>query len=253
MVAALLALPFLLVASLLLLGSFLIVRLAVMMFPAFATLGVFPAGRGLVVGIGRTVGAALVNAVVFGVGAAVTIRVLGLILDPATRIPGWLALVLMPLFGFIMWVALKPFRRLTSMLPRADADPFAEGIGALGGATRSAGSWARRAIGTGVAVYSGNVAAAATVGSAGRQHGADVPDRVEARPVQEPPVARTPSPPHTQPPALEPVRTSDRTRPEYDMPPPALVETELAAVEPEWVDGDEVFTVYRPEGSTDAA
>ena len=39
---ALLALPFLLVAALLLLGSFLIVRLAVMLFPAFATLGVLP-------------------------------------------------------------------------------------------------------------------------------------------------------------------------------------------------------------------
>ena len=90
-VAALLALPFLLVAALLLLGSFLIVRLAVMMFPAFAVLGVFPAGRGLVVGLGRTVGAALVNAVVFGIGAAVTIRVLGA--DPRPRLAdprrGW--------------------------------------------------------------------------------------------------------------------------------------------------------------------
>ncbi len=75
-------------AALLLLGSFLIVRLAVMMFPAFAVLGVFPAGRGLVLGIGRTVGAALVNAVIFGIGAAVTIRVLGLILDPQSRLPG---------------------------------------------------------------------------------------------------------------------------------------------------------------------
>ncbi len=113
---AFLALPFLLVAALLLLGAFLIVRLAVMMFPAFATLGVFPAGRGLVIGIGRTVGAALVNSIIFGVGAAVTIRVLGLILDPASKLPGWLSLVLMPLFGVIMWVALKPFRRLTTMV-----------------------------------------------------------------------------------------------------------------------------------------
>ncbi len=98
-----------------LLGSFLIVRLAVMLFPAFAILGVFPAGRGLVIGIGRTVGAALVNSVIFGIGAAVTIRRSG---SSSTRLPapGWLALVLMPLFCFIMWVALKPFRRLTAMV-----------------------------------------------------------------------------------------------------------------------------------------
>jgi len=56
-----------------------------MLFPAFAVLGVLPAGRGLVIGLARTVGAALVNAVVFGIGAAITIRVLGLILD---RPPG---------------------------------------------------------------------------------------------------------------------------------------------------------------------
>ncbi len=41
-----LALPFLLVSALLLLGSFLIVRLAVMLFPAFATSGCSPPAAG---------------------------------------------------------------------------------------------------------------------------------------------------------------------------------------------------------------
>ena len=131
--AALLALPFLFVSALMLLGSFLIVRLAVMLFPAIAVLGVLPAGRGLVIGIGRTVGAALINSVIFGIGAAVTIRVLGLILDPHSQLPGWLALVLMPLFSFVMWVGLKPFRRLTAMVS-PNADPFGDAAGSLGDA-----------------------------------------------------------------------------------------------------------------------
>ncbi|NUS49772.1 MAG: hypothetical protein HOQ22_01870, partial [Nocardioidaceae bacterium] len=150
-VAALLALPFLLVSALLLLGSFLVVRLAVMLFPAFATIGVFPSARGIVISIGRTVGAALVNAIMFGVGAAVTIRVIGLLLDPHSGLPGWLALVLMPLFSFVMWVGLKPFRRLTTMVsPRTD--PFGEAAGAFGGAARTSGRLLKKAAVTGAGV-----------------------------------------------------------------------------------------------------
>src|SRR4051794_21383105 len=212
-VAAVLALPFLLVSAVMLLGSFLIVRLAVMLFPAFATVGIFPAGRGLVIGIGRTVGAALVNAVIFGIGAAVTIRVLGLILDPQSRLPGWLALVLMPLFGFAMWVGLKPFRRLTAMVspnsnPFGDTagsfgnaagpnpsrpltalvsptpTPFGDPAGSFGNAARTRGRWAKKAGTAAAAAYTGNLAAAATVAAADDEPpGAEpeqtpVPDRV---------------------------------------------------------------------------
>ncbi len=201
-VAALLALPFLLIAALLLLGSFLIVRLAVMLFPAFATLGAFPAGRGVVLGIGRAVGAALVNSVIFGIGAAVTIRVLGLIFDPGSHMPPWLSLVLMPLFGFVMWVALKPFRRLTTMVS-PHTDPFGDGASAFQNAGRSARRWARKATSTGVGVYTGNVAAAATV-AAGKDDDAseEVPDRAEARPAAaDPGFATTPDTPQALPPA----------------------------------------------------
>ena len=178
-VAAFLALPFLLVAALLLLGSFLIVRLAVMMFPAFAVIGIFPAGRGIVIGIGRTVGAALINAVVFGIGAAVTIKVLGLILDPQSKLPGWLALVLLPLFSFVMWAALKPFRRLTSMVPRS-ADPFGDAAGAMGAASRATGRQAKKLGLQAAAAYTGGVAAAATVEALDDDN--DVPDRAEVHP-----------------------------------------------------------------------
>ncbi len=270
--AALLALPFLFVSALLLLGSFLVVRLAVMLFPAFATLGVFPAGRGLVIGIGRTVGAALVNAVVFGVGAAVTIRVLGLILDPRTDLPGWLALVLMPLFGFVMWVALKPFRRLTSMVSPG-ADPFGSAAGALGDTARTGGRWVRRAGTAAAAAYAGNLAAAATVAGerapdgshrSGDDAARPVPDRFEARPqtpestpaavVSGPERTAVPGPPRPsrQRPALDDV-VSPVARP-YDgdlagtvpaRPPLPAESASLVATEPEWLDGEEVYSVYR--------
>ena len=67
------------------LGCFFIVRLAVMLFPAFAVLGAFPASRGLVTGLGRTVAAAVVNAIIFGVGAGVTVAVLGILFHPGGR------------------------------------------------------------------------------------------------------------------------------------------------------------------------
>ena len=268
-VAAVLALPFLLVAALLLLGSFLIVRLAVMLFPAFATIGVFPAGRGLVTGIGRTVGAALVNAVIFGIGSAVTIRVLGLILDPQSRLPGWLALVLMPLFGFVMWVGLKPFRRLTAMVS-PDANPFAESAGSIGNAARKSGRWARKAGTAAAAAYTGNLAAAATVAAVDDPR-ADVeqmpvPDRVEARPQPiEAPATPVTVPPGPVRPALLPA-SAGVALPHQRSPhtpvsehgagraylndlrtPMTSDESPLVRVEPEWMDGEEVFAVYRPE------
>jgi hypothetical protein len=267
-VAGILALPFLLVSALLLLGSFLVVRLAVMMFPAFAVLGVFPAGRGLVIGIGRTVGAALVNAVIFGIGAAVTIRVLGLILDPASAIPGWLALALLPLFGFVMWVALKPFRRLTTMVsPHSVTDPIGGAAGALGGAARGAGSLVRQAVAAGVGVYTGNVTAAATIDARGDDE-APVADRVEAHTTGSEPESAPPRPqpalegpriPSQRPPSegpVQPVRPSgdgDTGVPEQESYArfPSSESVPLPPIEPEWVDGEEVYAVYRP-GSEDA-
>jgi hypothetical protein len=267
-IAGVLALPFLLMSALLLLGSFLVVRLAVMMFPAFAVLGVLPAGRGLVVGIGRTVGAALVNAVIFGIGAAVTIRVLGLILDPASGVPGWLALALMPLFGFVMWVALRPFHRLTTMVsPHSMVDPVGGAAGAIGGAARRTGSLAKQTVAAGVAVYSGNVAAAATIDALGEDDG-PVPDRVEAHsPVSEPDVAPPQSPPAIEAPRIPSQRppsqgpatptgpvggSSAAASEEYESPRFASPESEpLPPIEPEWVDGEEVYLLYRP-GAEDA-
>ena len=284
---ALLALPFLLVAALLLLGSFLIVRLAVMMFPAFATVGVFPASRGIVLGVARTVGAALVNAVIFGVGAAVTIRVLGLILDPASGLPGWLAFAVMPLFGFVMWVALKPFRRLTTMVT-PHADPFGDAAGAVGDASDKARRWTRKAAATAAAASTGGAAAAVTADALEGQQAA--PERAEARrapveprvlmaaPTGRPVPAQTsaalpaadlpadaPTTPLTHP-TEAPIHPAGSRPGPPDPVPPAVEEASAptppseqvppAPTEPEWYDGEEVYMIYRPSddpGAGDAA
>lgn len=271
---ALLALPFLLVSALLLLGSFLVVRLAVMLFPVFATLGVFPAGRGVVLGIGRTVGAALINAVIFGIGAAVTIRVLGVILDPASRLPGWLAFVLMPLFGFMMWVALKPFRRLTTMVS-PNTDPFGDAAGSVGDAARNTGRLAKKAaVGT-AAAYTGNVAAVATIAAMdGDEAESVVPARAEASPTPVAPaelastLQRAPralpaadvpadavpsngpsSPP--RPPVPTPASGPSIESVPYRLlgghvPAPKSEGVPLPPTEPEWHDGEEVYAIFRP-------
>ena len=255
--ATVLALPFLLVSCLLLLGSFFVVRLAVMLFPAFATLGVFPSTRGIVIGIGRTVGAALVNSVIFGIGAAVTITVIGVILDPASGIPGWLTLVLLPLFSLVMWLALKPFRRLTS-LAGASSNPFGEGA-SLGNGGEAARRLAKKAVAGAAAAYTGGVAAGATV--AAMEDREETPERAEAKPA---PVTSSGTVHVAQPLALEaaPARSApDPTTPTSPRGPagpgtpvapvspdvaPMAESVPLPPTEPEWFDGEEVYPIYRP-------
>ncbi|TCJ31057.1 hypothetical protein [Nocardioides jejuensis] len=198
---AFLSLPFLLVSALLLLGCFMIVRLAVMLFPAFATLGAFPTARGIVTGLGRTVAAAVVNSIVFGIGAGVTISVLGILLAPAGA-PAWLGLVLMPLFSFIMWMALRPFRRLTSMV-KADDDHFRRAAGA----DSSAMSLAKQvAITAAASAFGGGAGAAVGAQQAAKSQSDEETDRVEARP--------TPSPRlNPEPLALASAKSSTRPHP----------------------------------------
>jgi len=192
--ATLCAVPFLFVAGLLVLGALIIVRFGVMLFPAFATLGLFPTMRTLVTGIGSTVVAALINAMVFGIGAAVTVLGMGVLLSPATGTPPWLDIVLMLLLTIVMWVALRPFRRLTQMVS-SRTNHFAT---ASGGVTTTARSAARTsskilttALGTFLGVSGtqrGGVAAAAV-----EAHGKDgVPQRAEANSSYQPVVTAPP-------------------------------------------------------------
>lgn len=228
-------------------------------------------------GIGRTVGAALVNAVIFGIGAAVTVRVLGLILDPQSRLPGWLSLVLMPLFSFVMWAALKPFRRLTAMVS-PHVDPLGEGMGSFGRTARRSKRWLKQAGVMAAGTATGNVAAATAVNAMGADEAtgdagprAPAPGRAESRPAAtypEPMAILSPGPNQpvlaALPPAVhvqhrdasdspggesDPEESRPSTHRHYD----TSDAEPLPPIEPEWVDGEEVYNVCRPSEDANVA
>lgn len=114
-IASLCTLPFPGVGDILMIGAYLILRLAVMFFPIIATIGIAHSFRGAVKGVANVCAAAVVNVIMFGVGGAVTVKVAATLLSPGVRLPLWLSLALMGVFSVVMWVALKPARKLTTM------------------------------------------------------------------------------------------------------------------------------------------
>ncbi|MDQ1286598.1 MAG: hypothetical protein QG622_163 [Actinomycetota bacterium] len=152
------AVPFLIVASLLVIGALVITRFAVMLFPAIATLGLFPAMRGLVIGVGNTVAAAVINALVFGIGSAVMVKAYGVVMTPGNGLPAWLVVALVLLLTIVMWFALKPFQRLTGMVSPG-RNHFADAAGALGSVTRGLGKVSGRLVTTAAGVFVGEQAA----------------------------------------------------------------------------------------------
>lgn len=156
--ATLCAVPFLLMAGLLVLGALIIVRFGVMLFPAFATLGLFPTMRSLVIGIGNTMASAIINAIIFGIGSAVTVKGIGVLLSPSTTLPPWLDIVLVLLLTVVMWIALRPFRRLTHMVSR-ERNHFGAAAGGVGTVSRGVARTGGRIITTAIGTFLGVAAA----------------------------------------------------------------------------------------------
>jgi hypothetical protein len=116
-VAVVVALPtagFRAVSDLLVFAARIIIRLLVIFFPGLAIAGV------LMVGPVRTAfiagAAALVNSVVFSVGAGLNVLAANILLGPDVHLPTWLAVVFLAVISLIMWRAFKPFRHLTVMV-----------------------------------------------------------------------------------------------------------------------------------------
>lgn len=148
------AVPFLIVASLLVIGALVITRFAVMLFPVIATLGLFPAMRGLVIGVGNTVAAAIINSMVFGIGTAVMVKAFGVVMAPGNGLPSWLVVALVLLLTIVMWYALRPFQRLTGMVSPG-RNHFGHAAGALGSVTRGIGRVGGRLATTAAGVFVG--------------------------------------------------------------------------------------------------
>jgi hypothetical protein len=116
-VAVTVALPtagFRAVSDLLVFAARIIIRLLVIFFPGLAIAGI------LMVGPVRTAflagAAALVNSVVFSVGAGLNVLAANILLGPDVHLPTWLAVVFLAVISLIMWRAFKPFRHLTAMV-----------------------------------------------------------------------------------------------------------------------------------------
>jgi hypothetical protein len=116
-VAVAVALPtagFRAVADLLVFAARIIIRLLVIFFPGLAVVGVLlvgPVRTALVAGA-----AAVVNSVVFSVGAGINVLAANILLGPDVHLPTWLAVVFLGVISLIMWKAFKPFRHLTVMV-----------------------------------------------------------------------------------------------------------------------------------------
>ena len=149
--------PFLLVSSLLVLGALLVTRLGVMLFPAIATLGLFPTMRGLVIGVGNTVAAGIINSIVFGLGTAVLVQIMDVVMSPATGLSPWLSTTVVLVVALVMWFVLKPFRRLTEMV--APGHAFAAGPSGIGRVSRGFGRVAGRLATAAGGSFLGNSAA----------------------------------------------------------------------------------------------
>ncbi|MGH3728467.1 MAG: DUF308 domain-containing protein [Micromonosporaceae bacterium] len=101
------------VASLLILLSFMIFRWAVIVAPLLGTVALLrPVSAGLR-RVGNAVVAAIFGIVIFGAGAAIYLLAVQTIMH--TRMTGWLQVVLVGLCGLAGWILLRPYRRLTQL------------------------------------------------------------------------------------------------------------------------------------------
>lgn len=156
-------LPFLLMSLFLVAMSYLIIRLVVMFLPLVALVALLL--RGTLRSLATLAAAALINSVVFAVGAAVTAYLYGVFLSPNSGIPAVLGIFLAFVVGIAMWIVLSPYRRLTSMVRGNDAvkTSTAEYRKYKKTGTDLAGSAARFAAGT-AKVAAGNVLATKIAG-----------------------------------------------------------------------------------------
>jgi hypothetical protein len=118
---------------------------------------------------------------VFGIGAAVTVLGMGVLLSPTTGAPPWLEVILMLLLTIVMWVALRPFRRLSQMVS-SRTNHFAAASSGVSTATRSAARTSGRILTTAIGTFLG-VSAAQRGGVEAEieaQAAAGVPRRSEA-------------------------------------------------------------------------
>lgn len=186
----------------------------------------------------------------------------------------------MPLFSFIMWHALKPFRRLTTMV-NPQANHFGDMHGSMSSARQAGMHRGKQVAATGAAALTGGATGAAVAVAMDDDDDRAMPDRAEARPSPRAPTA-TPFAPqgapmsastdaHGAPQLGGPTVVSEQvganfearsghhrtahasshepavaSLPEGFVPRPTSEGLPLPPTEPEWDDGEAVYPIYRP-------
>lgn len=111
-------------ASLLVLLGFMVFRWAVIAAPVLGTVGLLrPASSGIR-RLANAVVAAVFNIIIFGVGSAIYLLAVNLIIT-TPAIPGWLQVVLILLTGIVGWMLLRPYRRITQLGGKPSSNPIA--------------------------------------------------------------------------------------------------------------------------------
>jgi hypothetical protein len=114
LIATILVTPFDVVACLLIVIAFLIIRFAVAFLPAIGTVAIFRPTSAPLRSLFGIVVAALINCAIFAGGSMAFLLALQVITDTAS-LAAWQQLVLIFLTGLVLWLLLRPFRRLTHL------------------------------------------------------------------------------------------------------------------------------------------
>lgn len=197
----------LVLAGILVILALTIVRLAVMLFPLFAVLGMHHRFVNMLTGTLNTVAGAVVLAVMASVVAALDIRALGVVLDPSNGLSLWLRLVLLLVLAIGGVTLIWKWRHLTKpvRLHSAPADQsrvFANTVGAGPAAGGRAWRAGKKLTGKAAGWVASGAVAGTVAGNVATEEAEDdepPPNRPEATPA-----APSPPPPAPAGPQLGP-------------------------------------------------
>lgn len=171
-VAALLTVPFLLLASLLTLACFLIQRALVMTAPAVGAVSLHHRLRHFAYAAFTIAFASVVNTVIFTGGAALNVLAVGYLLGGTVALPEWLAFLVCGMFTWILMHILRPFRTLTRLVRPSQVTNAASDGASLKGPRRAAKKIA-------------GIAAGVSIGEKLAGHGDDAEPEAPARAVPD--------------------------------------------------------------------
>lgn len=150
LIAAVLTCLFMFAADVVIIVSLLLERLLIIFAPAILVLGVLVTFKRHVITAFGVAAAALINAIVFSIGAAVNALAVGVLLGSSDGLPMWLNVLLCGALTLILWGFMKPFRRLTHMVSPSSAFSSASDSLTMKGPRRAAGKLAGLAAGVGI-------------------------------------------------------------------------------------------------------